>query len=256
MISGRNAHHVVEAQFKARRARGAARRRCAASDAVRVTAGCSSQHQGRAAWLRTGTTQRSVVVLDYGSGNLRSAERALARAGADVDGDRRRGRRARGRRARRPRRRGVRRLHARASTPCAAAPSSGTGCASSARCSASASACRSCSRRASSTARQTDGPRRAARHGDAARGRRRPAHGLEHRRRRRRAARCSPGWRTSASTSCTPTRARATSPDVAADHAPSTASASPPRSSAARCRRRSSTPRRAATPGPPCCRTG
>ncbi|MGH3343142.1 MAG: imidazole glycerol phosphate synthase subunit HisH, partial [Carbonactinosporaceae bacterium] len=25
-----------------------------------------------------------VVVLDYGSGNLRSAERALARAGADV----------------------------------------------------------------------------------------------------------------------------------------------------------------------------
>jgi glutamine amidotransferase len=27
---------------------------------------------------------RSVVVLDYGSGNLRSAERALARAGADV----------------------------------------------------------------------------------------------------------------------------------------------------------------------------
>ena len=33
----------------------------------------------------------SVVVLDYGSGNLRSAERALARAGADVvvtsDGD-------------------------------------------------------------------------------------------------------------------------------------------------------------------------
>ena len=26
----------------------------------------------------------SVVVLDYGSGNLRSAERALARAGADV----------------------------------------------------------------------------------------------------------------------------------------------------------------------------
>ena len=27
---------------------------------------------------------RRVVVLDYGSGNLRSAERALARAGADV----------------------------------------------------------------------------------------------------------------------------------------------------------------------------
>ncbi|HEY0716813.1 MAG TPA: imidazole glycerol phosphate synthase subunit HisH [Streptosporangiaceae bacterium] len=29
-------------------------------------------------------TTRSVVVLDYGSGNLRSAERALARVGADV----------------------------------------------------------------------------------------------------------------------------------------------------------------------------
>jgi imidazole glycerol-phosphate synthase subunit HisH len=29
-------------------------------------------------------TSKSVVVLDYGSGNLRSAERALARAGADV----------------------------------------------------------------------------------------------------------------------------------------------------------------------------
>ncbi|RQX21843.1 imidazole glycerol phosphate synthase subunit HisH, partial [Micromonospora chalcea] len=27
---------------------------------------------------------RRVVVLDYGSGNLRSAERAVARAGADV----------------------------------------------------------------------------------------------------------------------------------------------------------------------------
>ncbi len=30
------------------------------------------------------TTRPAVVVLDYGSGNLRSAERALARAGADV----------------------------------------------------------------------------------------------------------------------------------------------------------------------------
>ena len=30
-------------------------------------------------------TKPSVVVLDYGSGNLRSAERALARAGADVE---------------------------------------------------------------------------------------------------------------------------------------------------------------------------
>jgi glutamine amidotransferase len=28
--------------------------------------------------------KKSVVVLDYGSGNLRSAERALVRVGADV----------------------------------------------------------------------------------------------------------------------------------------------------------------------------
>ena len=37
-----------------------------------------SQHEGRA-------LTRSVVVLDYGSGNLRSAERALARVGAQVE---------------------------------------------------------------------------------------------------------------------------------------------------------------------------
>ena len=30
-------------------------------------------------------TRRSVVVLDYGSGNLRSAQRALERVGADVE---------------------------------------------------------------------------------------------------------------------------------------------------------------------------
>ena len=55
-----------------------------------------------------------VVVLDYGSGNLRSAVRALERAGAEVDADRRpRGRRGR-RRARRARRRRVRGLHGRA----------------------------------------------------------------------------------------------------------------------------------------------
>src|SRR5690606_16256452 len=38
-------------------------------------------------WPRPGgqVTERHVVVLDYGSGNLRSAERALARAGAKVE---------------------------------------------------------------------------------------------------------------------------------------------------------------------------
>ena len=40
-------------------------------------------------------SQASVVVLDYGSGNLRSAVRALERAGAAVDADRRPGRRPR-----------------------------------------------------------------------------------------------------------------------------------------------------------------
>lgn len=30
-------------------------------------------------------TAKSVVVLDYGSGNLRSAQRALERVGADVE---------------------------------------------------------------------------------------------------------------------------------------------------------------------------
>ena len=55
-----------------------------------------------------------VVVLDYGSGNLRSAERALERAGAEGRGHRRLPRRHRVRRPRRPRRRRLRRLRGRA----------------------------------------------------------------------------------------------------------------------------------------------
>ena len=56
-----------------------------------------------------------VVVLDYGSGNVRSAVRALERAGADGDPDGRpRSVRLERRRAGRPRRRRVRRLHGRA----------------------------------------------------------------------------------------------------------------------------------------------
>ena len=57
------------------------------------------------------SVSKRVVVLDYGSGNLRSAERALDRVGADVDGDRRPGRGAGGRRAGGARRRRVRRVH-------------------------------------------------------------------------------------------------------------------------------------------------
>ena len=96
---------------------------------------------------------KKVVVLDYGSGNLRSAERALARVGADVDGDRR------------PRRR--RSTPTASSSPASApsppawpgcAPSTGPGSSAAgwpaaARCSASAWACRSSSTAASSTAR-------------------------------------------------------------------------------------------------------
>ena len=45
-----------------------------------------AQHQGRAVMPAVERDRRApcIVVLDYGSGNLRSAERALARAGADV----------------------------------------------------------------------------------------------------------------------------------------------------------------------------
>ena len=40
---------------------------------------------GRAVHQRQPVTTKSVVVLDYGSGNLRSAQRALERVGADVE---------------------------------------------------------------------------------------------------------------------------------------------------------------------------
>ena len=71
VLSGRNAHHVVEAQFKA-----VAR---ALRDAVALEPAGQRrpQHQG-------GAVTR-VVVLDYGSGNLRSAQRALERVGAQVE---------------------------------------------------------------------------------------------------------------------------------------------------------------------------
>ncbi len=58
-----------------------------------------------------GTMSANVVVLDYGSGNIRSAERALERAGADGDGHRRPRRGARVRRPARARCRGVRGVH-------------------------------------------------------------------------------------------------------------------------------------------------
>ena len=102
VLAGRNAHHVVEAQFKA-----VAR---ALRDAValdpRVGRACPAPRA-----RCEPVPRRAVVVLDYGSGNLRSAERALARVGAEVTvtadpAPRRDGRRPRGARRRR-----VRRVH-------------------------------------------------------------------------------------------------------------------------------------------------
>ena len=63
---------------------------------------------------RGATMTARVVVLDYGSGNLRSAERALARVGADVTVTADPDAAARLRRPGRPRRGRVRRLHGRA----------------------------------------------------------------------------------------------------------------------------------------------
>ena len=193
VLAGRDPHHLVEAQFKA-----FAR---AFRDAVAIDpreTGVPS-HQGLA--LRAGSR---VVVLDYGSGNLRSAVRALERAGAEVtltadyaaaqDADglvvpgRRCLRRLHGGAAGGPRRRDHR-------PPAGRRPSGA----------------RHLRRhagpvRARGRARRRDrGLRRVAGHGRTAAGARRTPHGLEHRRRPGRAPRCSRASRTSGSTSCTPT---------------------------------------------------
>ena len=71
--AGRNTHHVVEATFK-----GVAR---CLRDAVRIEgAGCRPP-RGR---CRGDTVVTLVAVLDYGIGNLRSAQKALQRVGADA----------------------------------------------------------------------------------------------------------------------------------------------------------------------------
>ena len=197
-----------------------------------------------------------VVVLDYGSGNLRSAERALARAGADVDRHRRL-RRGDGRR--------------RAVVP---------GVGAFAACMAGLRAVRG----ERIIGRRLAGGRpvlgicvgmqilfeRGVEHGVETEGcgewpgtverlrRAGPAaHGLEHRRGARGLARCSPGSTpTPASTSCTPTacapgscRPSAGSPSRWSP-GPSTASRSSPRWRTARCRPPSSTRRSPATPAP------
>ncbi len=72
-LYGRDPHHITEARVQGRRARAAPGRRVRPAGAPvcrRPKAPCDS---------------REVVVLDYGSGNLRSAQRALERVGADVE---------------------------------------------------------------------------------------------------------------------------------------------------------------------------
>ena len=84
---GRDWHHITEAQYKA-----VARALRAAVELDPRVHG-RPVHEGRALSRVTAV----VVVLDYGSGNLRSAQRALERVGADVTvtADAARGRRGR-----------------------------------------------------------------------------------------------------------------------------------------------------------------
>jgi glutamine amidotransferase len=103
VLYGRNPHHIVEAQFKAvaRALRAAAAHDPRAQGSVPSTKGillCPNDSALLACRSRPSSFRRlprhsrlwrcampaDVVVLDYGSGNLRSAERALARAGAVV----------------------------------------------------------------------------------------------------------------------------------------------------------------------------
>ena len=124
VLAGRNAHHVVEAQFKAfaralrdavapdprvvgvpstkgsllsrvgrdaRARRDPHRRRDLVRPQPPLASGDGARGRSRARrspppsrGCRAAAMSPRVVVLDYGSGNIRSAERALARAGADV----------------------------------------------------------------------------------------------------------------------------------------------------------------------------
>ncbi len=79
--TGKNTHHILEASFK-----GVAR---ALRDAVRQEGGGSRRPRGRCdlpaaptGWLPPG--RLVIAVLDYGIGNLRSAEKALQHLGADA----------------------------------------------------------------------------------------------------------------------------------------------------------------------------
>ena len=73
VLSGRDPHHLVEAQFKA------------FARAFRDAVALDPRETGVPSTKGTLWGDPSVVVLDYGSGNVRSAVRALERAGASVD---------------------------------------------------------------------------------------------------------------------------------------------------------------------------
>ena len=251
VLAGRDPHHLVEAQFKA-----FAR---AFRDAVAIDpreTGVPS-HQGLA------LSRPSVVVLDYGSGNLRSAVRALERAGAEVtltgrpataamDAD---GLVVPGVGAFAACMAGLRAVDGRADRSAAGWPAAG-------RCWASASACRCCSSAASSTASRP----RAATSGRAwSSGCRRPScrtwAGTP--------SRCPPGSRLFAGVEderfyfvhsygvrdwTLRTNGRTRAPLVT--WASTAATGSSPRSRTARCAPPSSTRRSPATPAPRCCATG
>ena len=73
MVTGRNAHHVLEATFK-----GVAR---CLYDAVRIEREGVPSTKGT---LGTNPSHEVIAVVDYGIGNLRSAQKALAHLGADA----------------------------------------------------------------------------------------------------------------------------------------------------------------------------
>ena len=73
VLYGRDPHHITEAQYKA------------VARALRQGRRVRPAGHRRAVHQRHVVTAKSVVVLDYGSGNLRSAQRALQRVGADVE---------------------------------------------------------------------------------------------------------------------------------------------------------------------------
>ena len=73
VLTGRNPHHIVEAQFKA------------FARALRAAASPDPRRRRYPEHERRAVSNRASVVLDYGSGNLRSASRALQRVGADIE---------------------------------------------------------------------------------------------------------------------------------------------------------------------------